>query len=101
MRGLNEICSTVTMRDEPSSSGTRLNVCGTRGGTSRPDVKSHKCQGCRDHGCLRSAASRRTTAAAAAFGWFYVWQVLYAPYLQGARDIAYDAARERVAPAAA
>ena len=46
--------------------------------------------------CLLVAASLLTTAAAAAFGWFYVWQVLYAPYLQGARDIAYDAARERV-----
>ena len=37
--------------------------------------------------CLLVAASLLTTAAAAAFGWFYVWQVLYAPYLQGARDI--------------
>ena len=46
--------------------------------------------------CLLVAASLLTTAAAAAFGWFYVWQVLYAPYLQGARDIVYDAARERV-----
>ena len=46
--------------------------------------------------CLLVAASLLTTAAAAAFGWFYVWQVLYAPYLQGARDIAYDAVRERV-----
>ena len=46
--------------------------------------------------CLLVAASLLTTAAAAAFGWFYVWQVLYAPYLQGARDIVYDAARHRI-----
>ena len=42
--------------------------------------------------CLLVAASLLDHPAAA-FGWFYVWQVLYAPYLQGARDIVYDAAR--------
>ena len=49
-------------------------------------------------GRVRLPKSEASTAhaTAAAFGWFYVWQVLYAPYLQGARDIAYDAARERV-----
>jgi hypothetical protein len=50
--------------------------------------------------CLLAAASVLVTAGAAAFGWFYVWQVMYAPDLQGARDLIYDKARERVVVAA-